>query len=454
MPRAKGSRTKTDTPGVYKLEAGGYEFVWRNALGRQQSARASTKKLARSLKGEREAEAAGGSTHDRTMTVAAWARRWVETYQGKGGGKTFAPRQRDDYRRDVERYVVPFLGTRKLVDVRRDHVRKWVAWLADDAAQERRHEQENERRQLHNASAAPGDRQPKLTQGGALKDATIRRIFAVLSAMMRTAADDGVIAASPCTGVVLPVRTVIVADGDDVDEDVKALTRAELAAVLRIAPAKWSVFFHLLAATGLRVSEAMALTENHLVLTGERPVVKVRRAIVLGEGRRLALGPPKSKYGVRDLPLPWPVADALAAHVRGLPDQPPAARKTWGRLIFRTEAGTPFLQENLRRRVLAPVVGEAGAEWAGFHAFRHTFASMHIEAGTNIVRLSRLLGHHAPSFTLDTYAHLLDDGMGDPLDMTALLEQGDSMGTAEPSETGRDPRAEDPREPSPGRRSA
>ena len=76
---------------------------------------------------------------------------------------------------------------------------------------------------------------------------------------------------------------------------------------------------------------------------------------------------------------------------------------------------------NLRRRVLWPATQEADVAWACFHAFRHSFASMHIERGTNIVRLSRLLGHHKASFTLDVYAHLLDDGLGDPLDLDGEL---------------------------------
>jgi integrase len=59
--------------------------------------------------------------------------------------------------------------------------------------------------------------------------------------------------------------------------------------------------------------------------------------------------------------------------------------------------------------------------WAAFHAFRHTFASIHIERGTNIVRLSRLLGHHSPAFTLNVYGHMLDDGYGEPLDLDAEL---------------------------------
>lgn len=57
--------------------------------------------------------------------------------------------------------------------------------------------------------------------------------------------------------------------------------------------------------------------------------------------------------------------------------------------------------------------------WAGFHSFRHTTASMLIADGRNIVQVSRWLGHHSPSFTLDVYAHLMDEGVGDALDLGA-----------------------------------
>jgi integrase len=44
---------------------------------------------------------------------------------------------------------------------------------------------------------------------------------------------------------------------------------------------------------------------------------------------------------------------------------------------------------------------------------------MLIADGRNIVQVSRWLGHHSPSFTLDVYAHLMDEGVGDALDLGA-----------------------------------
>jgi integrase len=71
--------------------------------------------------------------------------------------------------------------------------------------------------------------------------------------------------------------------------------------------------------------------------------------------------------------------------------------------------------------VLRPAVEEAGAGWAAFHTFRHTFASLKIAAGTNVVELSRLLGHYSPAFTLKKYAHLIPGDEGTALDLDAEL---------------------------------
>ena len=71
-------------------------------------------------------------------------------------------------------------------------------------------------------------------------------------------------------------------------------------------------------------------------------------------------------------------------------------------------------------RVLRPVAQEVGAPWAGFHTLRHTCASMLFERGANAKQVQRWLGHHSPSFTLDTYVHLLADDLGEPLVLRAL----------------------------------
>jgi integrase len=72
------------------------------------------------------------------------------------------------------------------------------------------------------------------------------------------------------------------------------LTRAELVRLLDEIPPKWRPLFELLAATGLRISEAIGLRWSDLVLDGDTPHLQVRRAIVKGATVAPKVSPPRT----------------------------------------------------------------------------------------------------------------------------------------------------------------
>ena len=193
----------------------------------------------------------------------------------------------------------------------------------------------------------------------------------------------------------------------------EALTSDQLATFLAIVDTRHRVLFRLLASTGLRISEALALQWRHLQLDGDRPHVKVRRAIVKG-----VMGPPKSKHGRREVPLSADLVTALRAH-RTASEWPGATD-----LVFTAIGGGVVDQSNLRRRALVPAGQEAVVSWIGFHTFRHTCASMLFDRGRNAKQVQRWLGHHSPAYTLATYVHLLDDELGEPLDLPSARNRG------------------------------
>jgi integrase len=91
-----------------------------------------------------------------------------------------------------------------------------------------------------------------------------------------------------------------------------------------------------------------------------------------------------------------------------------------------SKAGTPLRPENVYRRALAPAAIGAGFKVevdvkgkkkvrsaVSFHTFRHTCASLLFEAGRNVKQVQAWLGHADPGFTLKTYIHLMDAGVGD-----------------------------------------
>ncbi len=214
-----------------------------------------------------------------------------------------------------------------------------------------------------------------------------------LRSCLATAVREGIIRYNPAREIDLPNR-----EANGVDQDVKAMTPDELTALLAHIEDRWQPFFRFLAATGLRVSEAIALRWENVQL-GSNPHVKVRRAIV--RGREYG---PKTSYGRRDVPLSADLAGALLG-----------TRGSDSELVFPAVNGAPLERHNVSRRVLKPAAKQTGLDWVGFHTFRHTCASMLFAEGRNAVQVQHWLGHHSASFTLATYVHLLDGTLPEPL---------------------------------------
>jgi integrase len=139
-------------------------------------------------------------------------------------------------------------------------------------------------------------------------------------------------------------------------------------------------------------------------LHADQPRIQVRRAIVDGE-----LTGPKSRHGRRSIPI----STALAARL-----QPIAAGRRETDLLFVGAQGATLRPGNLRYRVMIPAAERAGVPWARFHTLRHTCAALLIEAGASALRLQRWMGHHSAAFTLDTYGHLMQDGLGPSLEVS------------------------------------
>lgn len=371
---------KTRTPGVFKRIDGdgsvvGYVAVIRVA-GRQRKRNARTYEAARRIKRENETDRDRGELQERTtITFLRFLDQWVERYRGQGR-RGFRENTRDEYRRLIAAYARPyFSGRLKLVDVTTYDIARFLDWLADEGE-----------------------------QGHRLADSTVANIVNPLRAALATAKREGLIRHNPAQGLALPHREQI----PDEKDEVKVFSREQLAAVLAMAPERHKPLFELLASCGLRISEAIALQRLHLQLDADEPEVCIRRAVV-----RERVEPPKSKHGRREVRLPAPLATRLRAYLAAQPDQDSTA------LAFPNESGSALDPNNLRRRVLKPLVEEVNAPWAGFHTFRHTFASIHLSQGTNLLQLSRALGHHSPAFTLTRYTHLLPGDEAPAVDLTS-----------------------------------
>jgi integrase len=367
--------------------------------GKQRWESARTLEEARRAKAARLTDMGRGEFEERSrMTLHEFARGWIERYHGTGR-RGFREETRNEYRGLLDRYALRYFPERvKLTDVTPSAIAGYVAWLCDGREQAKHeHRIETER------ALAAGKRPPaplKVDERRELSDSTVRNALKPLRAALATARREGLIRHNPVTDVALPHRARIENDEDRP----RPFPDGIMELVVQLVHPSHRLMFALLAATGVRRSELLALEGRHLALDGDRPHIKVRQRVRRLRGSGLVVGPLKSRHARRDLPIPVELADRLRALAPkdGVP-------------VFSTSIGTLLDPDNLHERVLSPACAEAGVEWAGFHTFRHTVASRLFAEGRNAVQVQRWLGHHSPAFTLDTYVHLLDGDLGEPL---------------------------------------
>lgn len=442
--------TKTNAPGIFRRHVKGcpnvdgkgrcdcnYAVPARHR-GRQHMETYRTFEEAREAKGRKDA----GDRKPKSKTkFGPYFDGWIETYAGRTK-RGFEEETRTEYRRSIENEALPLWGDRLMVDLDQGDVRD-----------------------LYAAMLKAGK-----------SHAAMKKIRAALSPLFNTAIEDRVIDVNPVTNVRIPAPPKTASVEEEDDERGKALQRSELAAFISALPAEWRLFFEFLTITGLRIGEAIGLTWENVVLTGERPRIKVREQIYEGRRKRYL----KSDAGKRDLPLTPVWVDRLLAYRRD-------AFQGAGSPVFASVTGAPLRPNNVYRRVLAPAAIDAGiyvevgptidnddllpvtmgrsgrrhlAERSAnralcgrkgpmkpydrgaeglscriceeaakkrsrtgkktaiaFHAFRHTCASLLFAEGRNVKQVSVWLGHTDPAFTLRTYVHLLDGGLGEGLEL-------------------------------------
>lgn len=159
--------------------------------------------------------------------------------------------------------------------------------------------------------------------------------------------------------------------------------------------------------TGVRRGELLALRWCNVDLDSADRHIRICEAIEeTMAGIRFKT--PKSKSGVRDVSLPDIVVEALHDHRRRQLETRFAlglGKPADDALVFPDIDGSPQSPHAFTQEWVA-VAGKTGVRGITFHALRHTHASHLIDAGIDVVKNSRRLGHASPTITLGTYAHL------------------------------------------------
>lgn len=187
----------------------------------------------------------------------------------------------------------------------------------------------------------------------------------------------------------------------------KALTEAQLAALLAEVQVESRLFFRFTYEAGLRVGEAIETRWRDVDFGGRW--LTVERQFYRGQ-----VTPPKGRKRRRVRLGEAMARDLWRLHAETRPGD--------DELIFTAEQGGRLIPSNLMSRTLMPAAVRAGLgewvgrparaeSWVGFHTLRHSAATALFRSGWNAVQVQRFLGHADPGFTLRTYVHLLDEDL-------------------------------------------
>jgi integrase len=176
---------------------------------------------------------------------------------------------------------------------------------------------------------------------------------------------------------------------DVVGQCTPIFTQAEVEKIIAGSEGQYRALYALLAATGLRIGEALALEVQHF----SDGALGISQSVWNGK-----LQSPKTKAGIREVDLSPDAAQVLADFI--------GERKTG--FIFHSSNGGVMAQSNVLRRSLHPILEAMGREKAGFHCFRR-FRVTHLRKQSTPEDLLRFWIGHGDKTVTDRYAKLRQD---------------------------------------------
>ncbi len=357
-------------------------FVGRDAVGRARSRSKNLRGVYRDAKAavlELNQQKAGGSLTPRSvMRLEDLSREWLL----HKAGRNVSPRTLRQYADAFDRYILPSIGKRRLADLALREIDHLYGAL------------------LNGTHPRPAGSLG--VTGRPLGGRTVRLAHTVLSAALSQAVRWGLIPFNPAAEATTPGHTA---------KKKEVLTAAERLRFLEATQgAFYSVYYRTLLDAGLRPEEACALKWADLDFV--RGAIGVQQAVTIGDNNEAVLAEPKAGSR-RTVPMFNSLRSQLLAHMewqreRGLDG---------AGFVFTNQDGRMLRPWTFSTRELKRVVETAGiTKRISPYSLRHTFATLHVAAGTPLKIVSELLGHATIQQTADTYMHGDDSVTADWMD--------------------------------------
>lgn len=210
-----------------------------------------------------------------------------------------------------------------------------------------------------------------------------------------------------------PTRKVIIKGKAPAAKKIKYLSQYELHSLLSDLclgdQISWDYFILLVAKTGLRFSEALALTPSDFDFAHQLLSVSKTWDYKSNSG----FLPTKNKSSVRKVQIDWQTVIQFSTLVKDMPkDQP----------VF-VKGSTPVFNSTVNA-ILARHCKSARIPVVSIHGLRHTHASLLLFAGVSIASVARRLGHASMTTTQKTYLHIIQELENKDIDLVMRSMSG------------------------------
>ncbi len=211
-----------------------------------------------------------------------------------------------------------------------------------------------------------------------------------LKGAIMDAVDDGLISRDP-------TRKAIIKGKTPTPKKMKYLNQYELHTLIcdldLQGDINWDWLILLIAKTGMRFSEAIALTPKDFDFAHQMLSIN-KTWDYKGDGGFL---PTKNKSSVRKMQIDWQTVIQFSELVKKLPaDKPIFVKKE---RIYNSTVNDILARHCRRAKV--PIIS--------VHGLRHTHASLLLFAGVSIASVARRLGHSSMTTTQKTYLHIIQE---------------------------------------------
>lgn len=193
-----------------------------------------------------------------------------------------------------------------------------------------------------------------------------------------------------------PTRKAIIKGKPPAVKKIKYLNRFELHTLLTSLDLKdeinWDYFILLVAKTGMRFSEALALTPKDFDFAHQ--TLSINKTWDYKDNTGFL--PTKNKSSVRKIQIDWQSVIQFSELVKNLPEGTPIFVK---KKVYNSTVND----------VLARHCKSCNIPIISIHGLRHTHASLLLFTGVSIASVARRLGHSSMNTTQKTYLHIIQE---------------------------------------------